>query len=124
MVRVSSKRGHKLQTKWKGSMRVTKTKSRLLFDVEIIDHQHKVIAHTERLSSYHLTAIHNHVFEELYQQASYYRTMTQIVEGPDGRGGGTAEGGGRKREKKAVNTKYWSNGLDGSKLMKLEILLR
>lgn len=79
MVRVNAKRGHKLQTKWKGPMQVTETKSHLLFVVEDINRQYKMIAHAQRLIPYPVTSKQIQASKELQQQAIYYETMTHIV---------------------------------------------
>lgn len=80
MVNVSSRRKQKLQTKWKGLMRVRKPKLHLLFVVEDINHQHKMTAHAQRLVPYSLTNKHLHASRELQQRAGHYKTVTQIIE--------------------------------------------
>lgn len=80
MVRVSTKRGHKLETKWKGPMRVVETKSSLLFVVEDINSSHRITAHAQRLVPYPITPTTEQTSKELKQQATYYDMMTQIVD--------------------------------------------
>lgn len=53
----------------------------LLFVVEDINLQHKLIAHAQHLIPYPATAKNRHAFKELQQQASLYETITQKVEG-------------------------------------------
>lgn len=64
MVRISGKRGHKLQTKWKGPLRVIETKLPLLFVIEVINRSHQITAHAQRLVLYPVLSSARH------QQAS------------------------------------------------------
>lgn len=58
MVRVNSKTGHDIHTKLKRTVRVMETKSHLLFVVEDINRQHKMIVRAQRLVPFLVTGKH------------------------------------------------------------------
>lgn len=80
MVRVSVKGNHKLQSKWKGPMRVIEARSDLVFVLEDINDARTLTAHAQRLVPYPITTRTKQALLELKQQAADYDTTYHLVD--------------------------------------------
>lgn len=72
MVRACARRGHKLQTKWKGLMSNLEIKSRTHSVVDDINQSHRTTANAQRLIPCSALPQHQEVSKELQQQVAYH----------------------------------------------------
>lgn len=79
MIRAHAKRNGKLESIWRGPMRVVSSKPDLMFVVKDIVSQKQQIVHAQRMVHYPSTAFGNIASHELKEQAIYYDAHYQLV---------------------------------------------
>lgn len=79
MIRMHSKRDPKLQSKWRGPMRVVEANYNLVLVVEDILNARKTTVHAQHMQPYPVTHRGEQASAELKQQAEHYDTTHHLV---------------------------------------------